>query len=707
LQDRKGAKAKKLEARVKKMYRSTKIGHVVIGFALLLVLISFVGYTGYQGMNEVEEKSRAIQNMTFIMNNMQGALQAEEKYIIHGDPAYKEEVYSHLRLVPTQAAISKELYIDYLDPANRDRMDFVLVASSNFGAAFDRYVEADDEQADVRDSLTVNSETLITKADELSKNQMVQYGEDFEAGYSNEILEKKFSNAESAQRIIVLTMKARNEYRNYAMSPDQQYADKFDTLMEDIIELSTDLNGRMERPENIAIGKEILISAGNFQADFEQFKVLAERKAIEEKNMTNIATQVGEVATAASADQKEKLDKLISNSINQIFLVTFLSIFIGALLVFVILNIYKKPIYELLEAADKISEGDLDVDIKGSSRSEIFQLSEAFKAMVENLRSLIKEIQGGSLHLATLSEEMSASSEEVASASRRISETAAEISNGAEMQSTKIVDITHAMQDMTHNIQEVADNTQKVSKSTNLVNDTVHNIGNVSRDVLFKMDLISSSVDETGVVIKELDSKSQQINDIITLITRIADQTNMLALNAAIEAARAGEHGRGFSVVADEVRKLAEESGSAAKNISRLIDEIRESIIDTVESIEASKKNVKNGSVSVSEEVEMVAGIVSTINEITNMIEDVAAATEEQSASIEEITSTLEDISSISEQSAAGTQETAAALEEQSSSMSELASMANDLSLLGEKMKKVTEKFRIGDSKGEPENIVD
>ncbi|MDY9925185.1 HAMP domain-containing methyl-accepting chemotaxis protein [Methanosarcina sp.] len=688
------------------MYKSTKIGHVVIGFALLLVLIFFVGYTGYQGMNEVEKKSRAIQNMTFIMNNMQGALQAEESYIIHGDPDYKGKVYYYLDHVPTQAAISKEIYIGYLDPVNRDRMDIVLAASSGFREAFDKYVDADDEQADIRNKLAVNSEILITNADELSRNQMVQYREEFEAGYPNETLEKKFANAESAQQIIVLTMKAQSEYQNYAVSPEQQYADNFDTFMEDIIELSTDLNGRMERPENIVAGKEILTSAENFQADFEQFKILEERKTIEEKNMTAIAARVGEVAAASSADQKGKLDTLIANSINKIFLVTFLSMLVGALLVFVILSIYRKPIYELLEAADMVSEGNLDVDIKGSSRSEISQLSEAFKAMVGNLCSLIKEIQEGSLHLAILSEEMSASSEEVASASRRISETAAEISNGAEVQSTKIIDITHAMQDMTHNIQEVADNTQKVSKSTNLVNDTVHNIGNVSRDVLLKMDLIRFSVDETDVVIKELDSKSQQINEIITVITRIADQTNMLALNAAIEAARAGEHGRGFSVVADEVRKLAEESGSAAKSISRLIDEIRNSIGDTVKSIEASKKNVENGSLSVSEEVEMVTGIVSTINEITNMIEDVAAATEEQSASIEEITSTLEDISSISEQSAAGTQETAAALEEQSASMSELASMANDLSLLGEKMKKATEKFRLGSLKEEPESII-
>ena len=248
---------------------------------------------------------------------------------------------------------------------------------------------------------------------------------------------------------------------------------KFDQRMGDIIEVTENLDEQLVRPENIERGNTIIANAKEIQTDFDRLKVLKEKKAVEVKNMATIAAQVGEVATAASTDQKEKLDSLIVGSINKIFLVTFLSILIGALLVFVILNVYRKPIYELLEAADRISEGDLSVEIKGNSRSEISQLSEAFKSMVENLRSLIKEIQESSLHLSTLSEEMSASSEEVASASRKISDTAAEISNGTEVQSTKIVDITHAMQDMTHNIQEIADNTQKVSKNTNLVNHTV------------------------------------------------------------------------------------------------------------------------------------------------------------------------------------------------------------------------------------------
>ncbi len=690
---------------MRKMYKNTKIGHLVLGFALLLVLILFVGYTGYQGMNDVEKKSRAIQNMTFIMNDMQGALEAQESYVIYGDPVYKNNTYEYLGLVPRQAAISKEVYLGYLDPANQDRMNTILETSDEFKESFDSYVKANNEEIALKTNITSKGDIILQKADEIYKDQMFQYQQYVENGSSGEVLQQKFSNAQGAQKISIFAMEARSEYQNYIITPEDQYAENFDLIMENITEVAENLNKQTVKPENLERGNAIITNVTKIRRDFDRLEILKEKKAADVKNMANIAAKINENAENASVDQKDKLDTLIINSINEIFLVTLLSILIGALLVFVILNLYRKPIYELLEAADRISEGDLSVEIKGNSRSEISQLSQAFKLMVQNLRSLIKEIQESSLHLSTLSEEMSASSEEVASASRKISDTAAEISHGTEMQSTKIVDITHAMQDMTHNIQEIAENTQKVSKNTNLVNSTVNNIGNASREILVKMDRIRSSVDETKEVITELDSKSQQINEIVTLITRIADQTNMLALNAAIEAARAGEHGRGFSVVADEVRKLADESGRAANNISNLIDEIRGSISETVESIEASKKDVQAGSLSVNNAVEMVAGIVTTINEITNMIEDVAAATEEQSASIEEITSTLEDISSISEQSAAGTQETAAALEEQTASISELANMASDLSLLGESMKKATEKFKLGNLKEESENM--
>ncbi len=689
------------------MLKNTKIGHVVIGFALLLVLIFFVGYTGYSGMNDVEKKTRAIENMTFIIDNMEDAVIAEQKYIIYGDPAAKDDVYNNLDLVPKQAEISKKIYADYLDDVNQERMAFVLAASGDFRAAFDDYVEAEEEQAAIESGFVERRAEMLQLVEEIYLDQMEQYKQYAAEGASNEVLLEKLSNAEDTQKIMVLMLQGKNEYQSYVITGDQQHAENYYQIAGTVIDQLNDLSLRLEKQENIDRAEMVISETEKIRVDFERLVVLENSKDEAGEDMLVIAEQVKKVSTAASDDQREQLNTLIRESVNEILLVTLFSVLFGALLVFVILNLYRKPMYELLDASDKISEGDLTVEIKGTSRSEISLLSEAFGKMVGNLRQLIKEIQDGSLHLATLSEEMSASSEEVASASRKISDTATEISHGAEVQTSKIVDITHAMQDMTHNIQEIADNTQKVSKNTNFVNDTVNNIGNVSKEVLVKMGRIQSSVDETEGVIKGLDTKSRQINEIVALITGIADQTNMLALNAAIEAARAGEHGKGFSVVADEVRKLAEESGGAAKNISGLIDEIRAVIGDTVESIEASKGDVQVGSSSVNEALEMVNGIVSTVNEITNMIEDVAAATEEQSASIEEITSTLEDISSISEQSAAGTQEAAAALEEQSASMSELANMANELSLLGERMRKATEKFKLGDSEERPENEED
>src|SRR5659263_201899 len=108
-----------------------------------------------------------------------------------------------------------------------------------------------------------------------------------------------------------------------------------------------------------------------------------------------------------------------------------------------------------------------------------------------------------------------------------------------------------------------------------ILNNTAKELLQKSNDLMNKIKDIQNSVNKSALVIKNLDSNSEKIGEIVGVITNIADQTNLLALNAAIEAARAGEHGRGFAVVANEVKKLAEESRISANKITELIKDIQ------------------------------------------------------------------------------------------------------------------------------------
>lgn len=113
---------------------------------------------------------------------------------------------------------------------------------------------------------------------------------------------------------------------------------------------------------------------------------------------------------------------------------------------------------------------------------------------------------------------------------------------------------------------------------------TVHMIDDIARGSRTAVESIDSinklKADAEGVsaVIFNLGNTTNQIGQIIEIISGIAEQTNMLALNAAIEAARAGEAGKGFSVVADEIRKLAEGFADASRRIAKLIVEIRSGV---------------------------------------------------------------------------------------------------------------------------------
>ncbi|CEH33333.1 methyl-accepting chemotaxis protein [Romboutsia lituseburensis] len=360
------------------------------------------------------------------------------------------------------------------------------------------------------------------------------------------------------------------------------------------------------------------------------------------------------------------------------------SIALGVGICIFITRSLKKPIEEIEIAANKMAEGDFDIEIDYESKDELGNLSNSMRQMSDKINEVIHdtvdvlgEVASGNFDVETSVEyigvfksieksvnritndlsgtmsQINVAAEEVGAASDQVASGSQMLSQGATEQASSIQELSATIMDISEKIKNTAKNAGEANRLTLSAGHEVEEGNAQMKQMINAMEEISFTSNEIGRIIKTIDD--------------IAFQTNILALNAAVEAARAGSAGKGFAVVADEVRNLAAKSAEAAKNTSTLI--------------ENSIKAVENGTNIVDHTAESLQKIIDTTNQTITIVDEIARESEEQAGAISQVTLGVEQISAVVQTNSATSEESAAASEELSGQAQMLKSLIENFKL--------------------------
>ncbi len=290
----------------------------------------------------------------------------------------------------------------------------------------------------------------------------------------------------------------------------------------------------------------------------------------------------------------------------------------------------------------------------------------------------IKNAQQVMLEVASRSNEIA---DKVALASEELSAQIGQTSAGAEMQQQRVAETATAMDEMNATVLEVAKNASLATEKSSVARDRANDGASLVEQVVAAVNTVNDATKIIQQNMEELGRQAESIGGVMTVITDIADQTNLLALNAAIEAARAGEAGRGFAVVADEVRKLAEKTMTATDEVGRNIQSIQDATKENSHSVSSAVESVDEATKLARQSGSALVEIVSMSDESCDLIASIATAAEEQSATSEEITHAVGDVNRIISETTEGMVQSSAAVHELARMAQELRTALEELSV--------------------------
>src|SRR6267142_681253 len=326
----------------------------------------------------------------------------------------------------------------------------------------------------------------------------------------------------------------------------------------------------------------------------------------------------------------------------------------------------QNAIMRLLDDIGNLASGDLRVRAKVTEHMT-GAIADSINYTIEELRRLVAGITKAAEQVSGATHEAQTVSAELLQATQR---QAAEIQGAGQA-------VTHMAQSMTQVSANANDSAKVAETSLSAANKGAQAVQNAIRG----MNDIRDQIQETSKRIKRLGESSQEIGEIVQLISDITEQTNVLALNAAIQAASAGEAGRGVKVGAEEVQRLAERSGEATKQIEAIVKTIQADTQDAVAAMEKSTVGVVEGTKLSDAAGQALSEIDFVTKNLAQLIEQISKATHTQASATNKVAQNMQDILEITRQTTRGTQQAAGSIRDLAAVAQELKSSVSGFKL--------------------------
>ncbi len=328
------------------------------------------------------------------------------------------------------------------------------------------------------------------------------------------------------------------------------------------------------------------------------------------------------------------------------------------------------------------------VSISSKMKQELQnKMSIAEQEQIKQEKMLKDILQTGKL-LDENSSEIETIVKKIGSASQTVSQAVQEISIGATNNAESIQDQTLYVDEIQNKLKDTSSYSNQMNNASEKTEEIVTKGKGIVEDLTEKAKIVNENNDHVFNTMEALKKKTNEMVEIVDLISNISEQTNLLALNAAIEAARVGEAGKGFAVVADEVRQLAEQSKESANHINEIIQQFREETNNSVKAVTNLRETNKEQNLLIKETETVFNNISNNTGDVKQKVELVRNRIDEIVEANQNIVESINDISAVSQQTTASAEEATSITQEYMNDIEHAKKLVNELTKHSNELKK-------------------